>query len=113
MRPSLAAVALVLLTGAGCGSARKSEPFAGPLELTEQELRGEAVFMRFCNECHPQGEASVGPSIHDKPLPGELIKLQVREGLGAMPSFGTEPIPDPDLEALVAYLFAMRDREAR
>ena len=39
-----------------------------------------------------EGEAGLGPEINDKPLPGFLIKFQVRHGMGTMPSFKKDRI---------------------
>jgi mono/diheme cytochrome c family protein len=93
-----------------CGSARRSEPIAGPLVLNEPATKhGQVVFMQQCNQCHPQGEGGLGGSINNKPFPAPLIKAKVRTGLGGdMPSFSETTIPDKDLDDLVAYLMAMR-----
>jgi mono/diheme cytochrome c family protein len=91
-----------------CGSARKSPPLAGPTALDERERRGEIAYMRHCHSCHPNGEAGLGPSLNDKPLPGALIKAQVRKGIGAMPSFDDGRIGDAELDDVVAYLGALR-----
>jgi mono/diheme cytochrome c family protein len=106
----LVAAAVVLAGAAACGSARRSAPimqrtFVAP---TAEIRRGERVFMAHCHQCHPGGEAGLGPSLNDKPLPGFLIELQTRLGVGAMPGFSTTDIPEPDLDALVAYLEARR-----
>ena len=104
-----AAAIAIAITAAGCGSARRDEPAAPPVKLrTAMARRGELVFMRECTRCHPGGEAGLGPALNDKPLPGSLIRFQVRNGLGAMPAFPKELIPDPDLDAVVAYLKALR-----
>jgi mono/diheme cytochrome c family protein len=110
MRPFI----LILLTAAtlslvACGSARRGEPLrAVPVLETQAEVQGQQVFMRHCTQCHNGGAGSLGPAINDKPLPGFLIRLQVRRGLGAMPSFSKEKISDAELDALVAYLRALR-----
>jgi mono/diheme cytochrome c family protein len=67
--------------------------------------------MRACYQCHPGGMAGLGPAINDKPLPGWLIKTQVRQGLGAMPSFDESELSDADLEALVEYISALKNAE--
>jgi mono/diheme cytochrome c family protein len=64
--------------------------------------------MAHCQPCHPGGEAGLGPAINDKPLPGFLIRLQVRSGVGAMPAFSAEEISVDELAALTAYLKALR-----
>ena len=106
MRGLMAATILCgLLFGAGCGADRRSEPLTGQQPaLDAEEVFGQRVFMRECNGCHPQGAAGLGPAINDKPVPGALIKLQVRVGLGAMPSFSKSEITPEELDALVAYL---------
>ena len=104
------AVALVLpLTG--CGTARRGEPFTGTVAAPLVELdEGRHVFMNECHRCHPGGEAGLGPSLNDKPLPGFLMKFQVRHGFGAMPGFSEDRISDERLDQLIAYLQALRDR---
>lgn len=107
--PARAAAPIACLTlAAGCGSARRGEPVAPPLALSAEEQRGERVFMRECHLCHPGGEGGLGPAINNKPLPGFLIRLQVREGFGAMPAFPDEKVSSEELDAIVAYLKALR-----
>ena len=92
-----------------CGSSRRGAPLAPPIPLSDSTLaQGERVFMRFCNGCHPGGRGGLGPGINNKPLPGFLIRFQVRNGLGAMPAFGDDVIPDAEMHALVVYLKALR-----
>jgi len=106
---SRAVAALACLSALiGCGSARRGEPVAPPLVLTAEEARGERIFMRECHVCHPGGEGGLGPAINNKPLPGFLIRFQVRRGLGAMPAFPDEKIPPGELDAIVDYLKALR-----
>ena len=98
--------ALVLL--AGC-SARRGEPLVGPLDVRPGAVaRGQQVFMANCHACHPGGEAGLAPAINDKPLPGFMIKTQVRLGVGAMPRFSRDEISAEQLDDLVAYLKALR-----
>lgn len=98
-----------LLLPSGCGSARRSEPIAPPLEIrSESVLQGQTVFMEYCHQCHPGGEAGLGPALNNKPLPGWMIRFQVRRGLGAMPAFSEKEIGDRELDDLVAYLKALR-----
>lgn len=100
-----AAFALVLTA---CGDTRRSDALGNAPELTSAEASGERIFMRHCNSCHVGGASALGPAINDKPLPGWLIKLQVRNGLGAMPSFDEEEISEQDLDDLTAYLRTRR-----
>jgi mono/diheme cytochrome c family protein len=109
MRTLLSNVLLVgvIEVSASCGAARQSEPVqAKPTQLDAQELAGQRVFMRECNGCHPQGDGGLGPALNDKPVPAAAIKLQVREGLGAMPAFADSEITAEELDALVAFMSA-------
>jgi mono/diheme cytochrome c family protein len=64
--------------------------------------------MTSCHQCHPGGMAGLGPAINNKPLPGFLIKMQSRAGLGAMPGFSSSELSEEELDAVVAYLKALR-----
>jgi mono/diheme cytochrome c family protein len=100
-----------LAVGAGCASARRGEPIVGPFVAeAPEEIRGREVFMRSCHQCHPGGDAGLGPAINNKPVPQWLVKFQVRNGLGAMPAFGEDRISDGELDDLVKYVTAMRRR---
>jgi mono/diheme cytochrome c family protein len=98
---------------AACASPRRGEPIAGPFTASDPAIaRGQQVFMRSCHQCHPGGEAGVGPAINDKPLPGFLIKAQVRAGVGAMPRFSEQEIPAAELDDLVRFVKAQRRNPA-
>jgi mono/diheme cytochrome c family protein len=104
------AVALVgaLILLAGC-SARRGEPLVGRIdERPPAVARGHQVFMANCHSCHPGGEAGLAPAINNKPLPGFMIKTQVRLGVGAMPRFSSDEISAEQLDDLVTYLKALR-----
>lgn len=108
--------ALALIVGwsaVGCATARRGEPLRGPMLLDEKAARGERVFHRFCESCHPGGEGGLGPALNNKPLPTFVKKFQVRHGLGAMPSFSREALPDAELDDLMAYLARLRHHERR
>jgi mono/diheme cytochrome c family protein len=106
-RPLWIAAALVAATA--CGSPRRGEPLVGALALRGEPARGEQVFMQQCHACHPGGESGLGPALNNKPLPGFALRMQVRWGVGAMPGFSRDEIAPDDLDALVAYLEALRD----
>jgi mono/diheme cytochrome c family protein len=100
---------LTLLILGGCGSARRGEPLSGPLRLDSTKLvQGQRVFNAHCDQCHPGGEAGLGPALNNKPLPPFLMKIQVRRGLGAMPGFSEKLISDRELDNLIAYTKALR-----
>jgi mono/diheme cytochrome c family protein len=105
MRPTILLATLITVLLAGCTTPREREPIAKSLQLDSPKLaRGEKAFMHYCDKCHPRGDAGLGPGIRNKPLPGVMIKLQVRTGLGAMPSFSDELLPDDQLDDIVAYI---------
>lgn len=108
---ALLSVVLLASALAGCGRERNSEIFVGPITLNAQQQRGELVFFRNCNECHPQGESGLGPALNDKELPGWFIKNQVRRPILIMPAFSEAQISDEDLDALVEYLKVVRNAE--
>lgn len=100
---------LLVLPVLACSSARRGEPFEGAFRPAEGSLQhGRLVFLDRCHKCHPGGEAGLGPSLNEKPLPRFLMKFQVRHGLGAMPSFSDEQISDGELDDLVDFLVAYR-----
>jgi mono/diheme cytochrome c family protein len=98
-------VILVLLA---CAGPRRTEPVVGPVALSPVEAHGEHVFMEQCSQCHPEGGPGLGPSLNDRPLPGWLIRVQVRVGFGPMPAFSKTEVEPADLDAVVAYLRALR-----
>lgn len=101
-------IAGTLLATIGC-TARRSEPLRGSLDIADfKVVRGQKVYMDRCDKCHPGGDAGLGPAINNKPLPGFMVKFQARHGMGAMPAFTEEEIPGPDLDAVTAYLKALR-----
>ena len=107
----IAALLIAVGSTVGCGQARRSEPLMGPLTLSSEADQGRTTYMKYCNQCHPGGEAGLGPSLNDKALPTFLKKFQVRQGIGSMPSFSEEEISDQELDDLMAYLKALRDHE--
>lgn len=109
----VAPLALAVVVGS-CGSARRGAPLTGEhVPPTPEIASGQRVFDASCAQCHPGGTQGLGPALNNKPLPGWLIRFQVRNGLGAMPAFSEEEIPDAQLEALTEYLVWLRRLEWR
>lgn len=108
-RPARALAVLLLLAAVGCGTARRGEPLIGEKEPPNEQIAlGERVFATQCSQCHPGGERGVGFALNDKPLPTWLMRFQVRNGVGAMPSFSSEEISGDELDALMEYLVWLR-----
>jgi len=112
-----ALVTLCVLTIAlGCGNTHRQTPQAAALSTATtmqdpQLAQGQHAFMINCYQCHPGGAAGLAPAINDKPLPEGMIKLQIRQGLGAMPAFNEQHLSDADVDAIVRYLKFMRDQQ--
>ncbi|AHM60142.1 hypothetical protein D770_09425 [Flammeovirgaceae bacterium 311] len=99
---------IIFFTAAACSS-RKGVPYTEPLQTQNQEvLQGKLLYDRYCNTCHPGGSSGLGPALNDKPLPGFLVRFQIRHGLGVMPAFSKEIIPPEDSKKIVAYMKALR-----
>lgn len=93
----------------GCQSARRGEPITGRATPTTVDFaQGRKIFFQNCHQCHPHGDAGLGPALNNKPAPRFLIKTQVRTGLGTMPSFSKDDITPEELEELVDYVKALR-----
>lgn len=115
-RPRSLALALFSAAAflAACSTARKTEPLAPPLDTSDPQVaHGQKVFFQHCHQCHPHGQGGLGPAIVNKPLPEFLMAFQVRHGLGTMPSFDAEKIPPADMDALMAYIKAVRENRPK
>ena len=109
----LALLAALVLLAAACQTRYAGTPlFVLPATNDPLVLGGEQAFLRHCHECHPGGEAGMGPSVAGRALPDGLIRFQVRNGLGAMPSFSEEQIPDEELDGIIAYINALQRHKA-
>lgn len=115
IRTMVWAAGLAAAVALGACSARRSEPVTGVSPEarvdTEEEARGRLVFMQWCNQCHPHGQAGLGPALNSIPLPEIAVQAKVRNHLGTMPVFGSDEISDPELDDLFAYLVALRRNE--
>jgi mono/diheme cytochrome c family protein len=110
MRPLL--LTIFLLCVGACASARRGEPVAGPLQLNAEAQRGQVLFMRHCNQCHPNGEAGIGTAINNKSVPHPVMRLQVRNGvLGSMPKFPESVLADADVDRILAYTDALESQK--
>jgi mono/diheme cytochrome c family protein len=105
---------LAAFGAAGCHSTRRGEPITGPMKIDDPKIeRGRLVFLKNCHQCHPGGEAGLGPALNNKPAPVFLMKTQVRVGLGAMPHFAKDQIPPEELDDLMTYVIALRKADRK
>jgi mono/diheme cytochrome c family protein len=109
----LLAVAVVA-TLTACAPVYDGTAILGPVDTSDPQLAlGERVYALECQHCHPNGSVGLGPGITNKPVPGWAVRLQVRLGVGRMPAFPEEVISDAELDAVVAYIDALRAQTAR
>ena len=103
---------LALVAPIGCGGpARTGAPLTEPLllsSMTDAIVLGQHTYMAQCHQCHPGGGAGLGPTITGTRLPDALVRFQVRNGLGVMPSFGKQQISDEELDGIIRYINALR-----
>jgi len=72
-------------------------------------LDNRALFEKFaCSGCHGlNGEGGAGPALNQAELPADEITQVIRNGRGAMMSFGSDVLSDADLEAIIQYVQAL------
>jgi mono/diheme cytochrome c family protein len=100
-------VSLVLVLAA-CGARHRGEPHGPAIRDVVNEQHGKTLFQKFCYKCHPNGTTGLGPAINNKPLPEFAIKTQIRQGVGAMPSFDHATLSDADVDAIARYVTQLR-----
>lgn len=86
-------------TSGGEGSAS----YEGPIQSTDA-AGGKEKFEAFCGDCHPGGEADVGPSLIAEPHTPAKIRQQIREGSGKMRPFSEKRLSNADVETILAWL---------
>ena len=102
---------VVVIFYLGCSSSKKEAYTVKPLAATSEEVEeGKVLFHKFCNSCHPAGTAGLGAPIVTTSVPGFAIQFQIRNGLGEMPAFSEEQISDEEVDKIVEYIQALRDR---
>jgi mono/diheme cytochrome c family protein len=101
-------VALAVVATA-CGKTQRGGPRQPEPQLAGREHRGAHLFRKFCYQCHPGGAGGLGPSLNEKPLPQLAIRTQIREGVGAMPSFDSKWLTDDEVAAIADYVAALHD----
>lgn len=96
-------VAISLFIIAGSCATRKSEPLTGAVvdRSDTRVANGQEKYNRYCQKCHPAGEAGLGPAVNGKP--NFLKKFQAKHGLGVMPAF-KDIISKQDIKDIGLYL---------
>ena len=97
------------LIAVACGSPKRDEPEKPAFVPANTTIaRGEQIFKKQCDYCHPGGGAGLGPALNNKPVPGFAIRVQIKHGFGAMPAFDSTQIAAADVRAIADYLLALR-----
>jgi mono/diheme cytochrome c family protein len=104
------------LVAVGCGGGGSSKPeaessaggeaaagYEGPIASTDA-AHGKQVFATFCDDCHPDGGADVGPSLIENAHTPARIRKQIREGSGKMRPFSEKRLSNEDMESILAWL---------
>ena len=89
--------------GESSGGGEASAEYEGPIASTDVE-GGKTVFATYCDDCHPDGDADVGPSLIAEPHTPARLRQQIREGSGKMKPFSEKRVSKEDMEAVLAYL---------
>jgi mono/diheme cytochrome c family protein len=89
-------------------SPRRTEIFKGELQLNEAEKHGQVLFMQNCQKCHPNGEGGLGPALNTNPAPKMIKALQIRKGLGVMPSFKEHELSKEEVKHISLFLKALK-----
>ena len=97
-------------------SLRVSQAPSGPVEaaLSSGAEAGKTVFTTYCNACHPNGGAGIGPKLYgadfSKQFGQDSVLTQfVRAGKGNMPGYASGQISDAQMADLIAYLRALTE----
>ena len=70
--------------------------------------RGQAVFARYCNSCHPGGGRGSGPSLLIMDIADADIRSVIRKGKNQMPAFAPDQIPEDHLDDLIGYINSLK-----
>lgn len=87
---------------ASCGGQAQPTP-----TLNATASRGEVVFAKYCNSCHPKGGRGSGPSLVQTGIGKDEFALYVRNGKGRMPGFNEGLIPNEDLDQMYEYISSL------
>ncbi|MCL4486656.1 MAG: cytochrome c [Chloroflexi bacterium] len=108
---SLHFASLSLSTASG-----QQEHFAMPRVATglveTSSNRGQVLFGRYCDSCHPAGQSGIGASMRDSQFKQEYatedkIIQVVRSGGFSMPAFPSSLLSDDDLDAIAQYVLSL------
>ena len=113
MRARPVAQALFLATAiaaavglASCGEQAQSNTSSTPA-ANATRTRGEIVFAKYCNSCHPGGGRGAGPSLAQAGISEDEFDEYVRKVKNRMPAFNEGLISNDDLDEMYRYISSM------
>lgn len=65
---------------------------------------GQTSFDNSCGNCHPGGDADVGPALKGEKEPSAKMIKQIRDGSGKMAPIGVNKLPEDEMKGLLVYL---------
>lgn len=77
--------------------------YEGPI-ASDDVAGGQELFSMHCDDCHPDGEEDVGPSLIADPHAPARLRQQIREGSGKMRPFSENRLSGEDMEKILAYM---------
>lgn len=128
----LAAASVLCMAGlAGASLAQGIQASPSP-KVVKADMPGRVIFEHQCAPCHGAGPGDDGvpmlpgtaalerryqgalPAVLElrDDLDAEMLRLFVRNGIGAMPSFRKAELSDADIDAVAAYLSATAQASA-
>jgi mono/diheme cytochrome c family protein len=91
---------------ASCGEQTQPTPTT-IATVNANRPRGEVVFAKYCNSCHPGGARGAGPSLVQAGLSEDEFKKVVRQGEKRMPAFNEGLIRNDDLDEMYDYIVSL------
>ena len=91
----------------GAASSAGGEPSLVITDQAEWEslsAAGKTSFDTACGDCHPGGDADLGPKLKGHMESTADMTKQIREGSGRMKPIGEDKLPESEMKGLLVYL---------
>ena len=69
---------------------------------------GQTSFDNSCGNCHPGGDADVGPALKGEKTGSAKMVKQIRKGSGRMAPIGNDKLPEEEMKGLLVYLASIQ-----
>ena len=90
--------------GAASAGGEPSIVITDQAEWDELAAAGKTSFDSACGDCHPGGEADLGPALKGEKAPVAQMVKQIREGSGQMKPIGEDKLAEAEMKGLLVYL---------